>query len=89
MIELTRFNGERFVLNANLIEMVESTPDTVIRLLNGKKVIVRETVEEVVQRALEYARRVHHIAVPHPEEEAASPAREDAVGADSGAGASQ
>lgn len=67
MIELTRFNGERFVLNADLIEMVESTPDTVIRLLNGKKILVKETVEQVVERALEFAQRVHCIAVPVPE----------------------
>ena len=64
MIELTRFNGEHFVLNADLIEIVEATPDTVIRLTNGKKVIVREKVETVVERALAYARRVHQIAVP-------------------------
>lgn len=63
MIELTRFNGERFVLNADLIETVESTPDTVIRLLTGKKLVVKETVEEVVDRTLEYARRVHAIAI--------------------------
>ena len=64
MIELTRFNGEHFVLNADHIEMVEATPDTLIRLLNGKKIIVKETVEQVVRSALDYARRVHSIAVP-------------------------
>jgi flagellar protein FlbD len=64
MIELTRFNGERFVLNADQIEMVEATPDTIIRLLNGKKIVVRETVQTVVERALDYARRVHCIAAP-------------------------
>ena len=64
MIELTRFNGEQFVLNADLIETVEGTPDTVIRLLTGKKLVVKETVEEVVERALAYARRIHQIAVP-------------------------
>ena len=66
VIELTRFNGESFVLNADLIEMVEATPDTVIRLLNGKKVIVRENVATVVERAVAYAQRVHSIAVPPP-----------------------
>jgi flagellar protein FlbD len=66
VIELTRFNGERFVLNADLIEMVEATPDTVIRLLNGKKLLVKESVEQVVLLALEYARRVHCIDVPEP-----------------------
>ena len=69
MIELTRLNGERFVLNADLIEMVECTPDTVIRLLNGKKIIVKESVEQVVARALEFAQRVHQIAVPVPEDD--------------------
>jgi len=64
MIELTRFNGERFVLNADLIEVIEATPDTIIRLVNGKKMVVRETVEIVVTKALEYARRVHMIGVP-------------------------
>jgi flagellar protein FlbD len=68
VIELTRFSGERFVLNADLIEMVEATPDTLIRLLNGKRLVVRETVEQVVLLALEYARRVHCIDVPEPEE---------------------
>lgn len=67
MIELTRFNGERFVLNTDLIEMVECTPDTVIRLLTGKKIVVRESVAEVVERAVEYARRIHYISVPPPE----------------------
>lgn len=66
MIELTRFNGEKFVLNADLIEMVEATPDTLIRLVNGKRFVVRETVEDVVLRVVEYARRVHCVAVPPP-----------------------
>jgi len=64
VIELTRFNGERFVLNADQIEMVEGAPDTVIRLLSGKKLLVKESVAEVVERVLGYARRVHCVAVP-------------------------
>lgn len=63
MIKLTRFSGQQFVLNAEQIEMLEATPDTVIRLLNGKTVLVRESVEEVVDLALEYRRRVLSIAV--------------------------
>ena len=54
--------------------MVEATPDTVIRLLNGKKLIVKEPVEQVVKQALEYARRVHCIDVPQPEETRNPPA---------------
>jgi len=48
MIELTRFNGGKFFLNATHIELVEATPDTVITLANGKKYIVKEDAEKVV-----------------------------------------
>jgi flagellar protein FlbD len=68
VIELTRFNGQRFVLNAEQIEMVEATPDTVIRLLSGKKLVVRESVAQVVELALDYARRVQGIAVVPPQD---------------------
>ena len=56
MIALTRLNGERFVLNAEHIRTVESTPDTVVRLTNGETMMVRERVEEVVELAVEYGR---------------------------------
>ena len=69
MIELTRFNGEHFVLNADLIEMIEATPDTVIRLTSGKKLLVKETVAEVVERVIAYARLTHFIAIPLDDEE--------------------
>lgn len=51
MISLTRLNGKPFFLNALLIETVEATPDTVITLTSNKKVMVQESVAEVVQRA--------------------------------------
>lgn len=47
MIELTRFNESKFTLNAEIIEMVEETPDTVITLTTGKKIIVKESRQEV------------------------------------------
>ena len=47
MIELTRLNGTQFSLNADLIEIVESTPDTVISLTTGRKFIVKESRQEV------------------------------------------
>lgn len=56
MIRLTRLNGRPFVLNAELIKCVEQTPDTMITLINGELVTVREPLEEVVQRAIEYGR---------------------------------
>lgn len=48
------------VLNADLIETVESTPDTIIRLTTGKKFLVLESVEEVVQRTIDYKRAIYN-----------------------------
>ena len=50
MISVTRLNGSEIVVNADLIETVEATPDTVITLVDGKKYVVHETTEEVVER---------------------------------------
>lgn len=47
MIELTRYNETKFTLNAEKIEMIEETPDTVITLTTGKKIIVKESRQEV------------------------------------------
>jgi len=46
-----------FVLNADLIETIEATPDTVISLVTGKKYVVREKVEEVIDRIVEFRRK--------------------------------
>lgn len=56
MIVLTRLNGQNFVVNAEKIRMVESTPDTVVCCESGERMMVRETLQEVVQRAIEYGR---------------------------------
>lgn len=58
MISLTRLNGTHFVLNAELIREVESTPDTIISLTTGEKVMVREPVDAVVGAVIEYRRRI-------------------------------
>jgi flagellar protein FlbD len=58
MIMVTKFSGVEVALNADLIETVEATPDTVISLTNGKKMMVKETVDEIVERVIEYKRRV-------------------------------
>ncbi len=58
MIELTRFDGSRFVLNAELIEIVASTPDTVITLTSDKKIIVAEDAQTVVKKVIEYKRQI-------------------------------
>jgi flagellar protein FlbD len=56
MIALTRLNGQSFVINAEKIRYVESTPDTVICCDHGEKMMVRETLEEVMRRAIDYSR---------------------------------
>jgi flagellar protein FlbD len=56
MIRLTRLNQRPFVLNAEQIKTVEQTPDTMITLLNGEQLMVREPAEEVVRLAIEYGR---------------------------------
>ncbi len=58
MIALTRLNNKRFVLNAEMIRYIESTPDTMITLTGGDKVMVRESLEDVVARAIDYARQI-------------------------------
>jgi flagellar protein FlbD len=58
MIMVTRLNGKVIVVNAELIKMIESTPDTMLTLTSGDHLMVTETVDEVVERAIEYARRI-------------------------------
>lgn len=58
MITLRRINGERFTINADLIETVESTPDTVIRLMNGHRYVVAEPMDEIVDLVVQYRRQV-------------------------------
>jgi flagellar protein FlbD len=62
MIYVTRLNHKSVVLNSDLIEHIETTPDTVISLTNGQKLMVLESAEEVVARVVEFRRRV--LAVP-------------------------
>lgn len=64
MIKLTKFNSENhkrgeFILNAEHIEQIEQTPDTVVTLMNGKKLIVEETMEEIVRRVMMYRRALN------------------------------
>ena len=56
MITLTRLNGQPFVINAEKIRYVEQTPDTVVCCDTGEKMMVKENLQEVVRRAIEYAR---------------------------------
>ena len=58
MIQLTRLSGEAFVLNAELVRSVEARPDTFVTLVSGERLIVRESVDEVVARSLAWSRAI-------------------------------
>src|SRR3954447_12830896 len=58
MITLTRLSGSKFVLNSDLIERIDSTPDSVVTLLDGKKYVVCESLEEIVGAVRDYRSQV-------------------------------
>jgi flagellar protein FlbD len=62
MIHLTRINRMPLVLNADLIEHIEATPDTVISLTNGHKYVVWESADEVIERVVEFRLRIQRSA---------------------------
>lgn len=58
MIQLTRLNKKPLVLNSDLIEFIENTPDTVITLITGEKVVVLESTEDILERVVAFRRRL-------------------------------
>jgi flagellar protein FlbD len=58
MIQLTRLNKELLVVNSDLIKFVERAPDTVLTLVTGEKLVVRETLEEVLQRIIVFRQTI-------------------------------
>lgn len=58
MILVSRLNGKEFFLNPSLIETLEKTPDTVIRLTTEKNLVVSETPEVIIERIIEYNRKI-------------------------------
>ncbi len=63
MITVTRLDKRVVVLNADLIKMIESTPDTIITFINGDAVIVRDSVDDIVRHAIDYQRQVRGFQV--------------------------
>jgi flagellar protein FlbD len=55
MIQLTRLNNTSITINSDLIKFVEQSPDTVITLLNGEKILVRESVEQILDASWIFA----------------------------------
>ena len=58
MITLTHLNGKSFVVNADHIKFIEETPDTVITLRDSEKIVVADSADDVVRKAIAYARQV-------------------------------
>ena len=59
MIQLTRLNGQPLMVNSDLIETVETTPDTVITLVSGNKIIVRDSFQTIQDRIVEFKRKIY------------------------------
>ncbi len=64
MICLTRLNGKPVVINVDIIRSIEENPDTTLTLINGDRVLVREPMVAVVERAIEYGRSLRSLRLP-------------------------
>ncbi len=63
MIRLTRLNKNELVINAEMVEFIEAIPDTIVTLTSGKKIMVFEPVDTVVERIVEYKRTCNQVLV--------------------------
>jgi flagellar protein FlbD len=63
MITVTRLDGRVVVVNADLIKIIEATPDTILTLLNGDTLMVRDSVDDIVRKAIDYQRQVRGFQV--------------------------
>lgn len=61
MIRVSHLNEGEFYVNCELIEQMEETPDTVLTMLSGRKVLVAESAQEIIKLTLEYKKKVHGI----------------------------
>jgi flagellar protein FlbD len=64
MIPLTKLNNQPFVVNAELIKFVETTPDTLLTLTTGERILVKEPSEEVIRRVIHYGRLLRRLLEP-------------------------
>ena len=75
MIRLTHLHGEPFILNADLICYVEARPDTFITLTTGERLVVAESMDEVLRRAVAYQQAKHLMPAPFASPEGPMPSR--------------
>ena len=64
MILVTRLNGKPMVINAELIRSIEENPDTTITLINGDHIIVKEPMQQIVEKAIDYGRSMRTLIAP-------------------------
>ena len=64
MITVTRLNGKELMINSNLIEFVEDTPDTVITFTNGVKIVVKENPEQIRRAIIDYKKEIFNKNMP-------------------------
>ncbi len=67
MIQLTRLNHQEITVNSDLIEHIEATPDTVIALTTGQRLMVLESPSEIVRRVVDFRRSISVLRAPAPE----------------------
>ena len=61
MINVHRLNNEGLMVNCDLIEFIEETPNTVVSMASGRKLVVSETCEEIKNMVIEYKREIHYL----------------------------
>lgn len=61
MIALTKINNAPIVVNSDLIQYIEETPDTIITMTNSDKVVVQESMSEIIQKVVHYRRLINHL----------------------------
>jgi flagellar protein FlbD len=64
MIEVHRLNGELFLLNSDMIETIDVTPDTVVRLMNGHRYIIKEKIDDVRRAIVDFRRQAGYSCIP-------------------------
>ncbi|MHC1750488.1 MAG: flagellar FlbD family protein [Cellulosilyticaceae bacterium] len=58
MISVTKLNMQQFIINSDLIETIEETPDTVVTMTTGRKFVIKETQEDIVNKIIAYKRKI-------------------------------
>lgn len=67
MIKVRRLNQKEFVINSDLILFIEETPDTVISLTNGNKFVVADSLDEVIEKVIEYKAKIYNFKIKDSE----------------------